>query len=106
MILTLGLLNFSNITLLAPPRGGKKHNLTTIIKSRLVTDNYNTAIEKICKTQVKNGQASLAATVKAKIEDRNIKAALRLLSSADKPAEDNDTTISVLKAKHPQATSG
>ena len=39
------LLNFGNIMLLAPPRGDKKHNLTAIIKSRLVTDNYITAID-------------------------------------------------------------
>ena len=61
--------------LLASPRGGKKQNLTTIIKSRLVTDNYNTAIKKICKTHVKNDLAILVASVKAKIEDGNIKAA-------------------------------
>ena len=91
--------------LLAPPRGGKKHNLITIIKSRLVTNNYNNAIKKSCKTYVKNDLASLTASVKAKIEDGNLKAALRLLSSEDKPAEDNDTTISALKARHPQAAS-
>ena len=91
--------------LLAPPRGGKKHNLTTIIKCRLVTDNYSTAIKNICKTHVKNDLASLAASVKVKIEDKNIKAALGLLLSEDKPAEDNDTTISALKARHSQAAS-
>ena len=99
------LLNFGNIMLLAPPRGGKKYNLTTIIKNRLVTDNYNNAINKICKTHVKNHLASLTASVEVKIEDGNIKAALRLLSSEDKQAEDNDTTISALKARHPQAAS-
>ena len=50
-----------------------------------------------------NELASLAASVKAKIENGNIKAAIRLLSSEDKPAEDNDITISALKARHPQA---
>ena len=91
--------------LLTPPKRGKKHNLTTVIKSGLVTDNYKTAIKKVCKIPVKNDLASLAASVKAKVEDGNIKAALRLLFSEDKPAEYNDITISALKARHPQAAS-
>ena len=36
----LRLLNFSNIILLAPPRGGIKHNLMTILKSRLINDDF------------------------------------------------------------------
>ena len=53
------------------------------------------------KIHVKNDLASLAAVIKAKIEYGNFKAALRLLSSEDKPVEGNDTTISTLKARHP-----
>ena len=46
---------------------------------------------------------ALSASITSRIEDGNIKTAIRLLSSGDKPAVDNDTTISALMEKHPIA---
>ena len=42
----------------------------------------------------------LAGLVTSKIEDGNVKAALRLLSSGDTPAMNDKATISALLAKH------
>jgi hypothetical protein len=49
----------------------------------------------------------MAAAVTAKIEDGNIKAAVRIISSEEKPAPDTDATFIKLRDKHPIAsTSG
>ena len=40
----------------------------------------------------------------SKIEDRNIKAALQILSSDDRPATDNNATVIALRARHPPMT--
>ena len=93
------LVNFGNTMLLAPPRGGKKQNLTNIIKSRSAKDDIGVT-RPHNKRVKKTKDASLAASVTSKIEDGNIKAALRLLSSEDKPADDNEATITALKARH------
>jgi hypothetical protein len=90
--------------LLAPPRGGKKRNLSSILKARSVTDHLPDPILRTTKQRsAKSDLASLAANVTSKIEDGNIKAALRLLSSDDRPASDNDATIVALQARHPPA---
>ena len=47
--------------------------------------------------------AALAAAVTAKIEDGNIRAALRIISSEDKPAADSASNYAILLAKHPAA---
>ena len=48
--------------------------------------------------------AALAATVSAKIEDGNIRAAVRLICSEDKPAPNTDATFMKLQEKHPAAS--
>ena len=50
-----------------------------------------------------DAEATLDAAVSAKIEDGNISAAVRLLSSDDVLAPDDDDTFSALKHKHPTA---
>jgi hypothetical protein len=47
----------------------------------------------------------MSAVVSAKIEDGNIRAALRILCSDDKPAEATQETLTKLEAKHPPAPS-
>ena len=47
--------------------------------------------------------ATLAAAVASKIEDGNLKAAIRLLSSDEKVAPCNQDTATRLRAKHPVA---
>lgn len=105
------LFNFGNTMLLAPPRGGKKHNLTSIIKNRLATDALNIPSDnqhqaKNVRRKAKNERSLLSALVSSKIDDGNIKAALRILSSSDTPASDNDLNVSALRSKHPSAAPG
>ena len=45
----------------------------------------------------------LASAVMAKIEDGNIKAAIRIITSDDQPAEDNIQTLHGLQERHPCA---
>ena len=99
----LRLLNFGNVMLLAPPRSGKKHNITALLKSRLSIDDFTDAVHLSSKRHIKSDLAALAASVTSKIEDGNVKAALRILVSEDKPAVDNDATFNALIARHPQA---
>ena len=50
----------------------------------------------------KDSEELLAAVVAAKIEDGNIKAAIRMLSSDEKPATDVDATYAKLQERHPR----
>jgi hypothetical protein len=100
------LLNFGNTMLLAPPRGGKKHNLTSLLKARSITDDMLDVTARLhVKRNTKSEFDLMVAAVKSKIEDGNIKSALRLLSSEDKRATDDDSTIAALQAIHPSAAS-
>jgi len=47
----------------------------------------------------------LAKAVTSKIEDGNIKAALRLMSSEDRPADSSDTVFAAMQTRHPPAAS-
>ena len=96
------LLNYGNSMLLAPARGGKKRNLTSILKARSVTDHLPDPVLRVTKQRTtKTELSSLEANVTSKIEDGNIKAALRILSSDDRPATDNNATVIALRARHP-----
>ena len=90
-----------------PNRGGKRHNLASIIKKR--TDDASDSEPTLHHADVTfrkqpDASASLAAAVTAKIEDGNIRAAIRLLCSEDKPAPDTDATFSKLLDKYPAAS--
>ena len=50
-----------------------------------------------------NSDENLAKLITSKIDDGNIRAALRILLSDYKPAEDNDETYSKLFERHPPA---
>ena len=52
----------------------------------------------------KDSSELLADVVAAKIEDGNVKAAIRILCSEDKPSLPTVETLNLLKAKHPQAS--
>ena len=98
------LLNFGRDVLSKPKRGGKRQNLTSIIKKRL-NPNSDPVPETLSSNsrKTKDESASLAAAVSAKIEDGNVKAAIRLICSEDKPAADTDVTYAKLLEKHPAA---
>ena len=93
--------------LLKPARGGKRHNLTNTIKSRCadnktghnIVSNIETTSHRKC-----NLEATLAAAVSSKIEDGNLKAAIRLLCSEETVAPFDSDTHAQLRAKHPPSS--
>jgi len=100
------LLGFGQHILQQPARGGKRHNLTSTIKIR-TTEAPQLVIQQSdipCPQRRKQTAAeTLAAAVSAKIEDGNIRAALRILNSDDQPADVNQDTLTKLESKHPAA---
>ena len=45
--------------------------------------------------------SALANAVRSKLEDGNIRAAVRIICSDEKPAENNDATLLALRQRHP-----
>ena len=106
----LALLNWSGFILCAPKRGGKRNNLTSCIKKRVSSYSTNTATQKpdveSLPPKRKSGPATvqIAQAVTAKLEEGNMKAAIRLLVSDDTPALPSADGLAKLKAKHPPAS--
>ena len=104
------LLQFGVRILLMPARTGKRHNLASIIKKRTNADDADpseilSAIPASRRRKKKNAGELLAAAVMSKIEDGNMKAAIRILTSTDKPATDIDATYAKLQERHPDPPS-
>ena len=103
---------FASRILHKPARTGKRHNLTSIIKKRTADGYINPSDEQgkpgnnEAKGRRRNAEELLAAAVAAKIEDGNIKAAVRLMSSEEKPATDIDSTYIKLLERHPGPSTG
>ena len=99
------LLSFGTNYLLPPKRGGKRHNMTTVIKKRLEKDtehdDVNSTAPILTRRRKLYDDGLLAAAVTSKIKDGNIKAAIRILVSDDKPAGDTLETLASLQDKHP-----
>lgn len=101
------LLNFGGSILLNPARTGKRHNLASIIKKRTTAGAAGlTDVRPGClapsKAKKKNADEMLAAAVTAKVEDGNIKAAIRILCSEEKPATDVKASYEKLLERHPE----
>ena len=97
------LLNFGSSILARPVRGGRRQNIARIITNRcdgVAPKKVNT---RSGYTRRRDPDASLAAAVASKIEDGNLKAAIRILSSDEKLAEFSAEAASQLQAKHPAA---
>lgn len=99
------LFNFGESILRKPIRTGKRHNLTSIIKKRTTAGEVGLSevlpfIPALFKKR--NADDMLAAAVTAKVEDGNIKAAIRILCSEEKPATDVKTSYEKLLERHPQ----
>ena len=99
------LLSFGTNYLLPPKRGGKRHNMTTVLKKRLEKvsrhDDVNSTSPIQTKRRKLDDDGLLAAAVTSEIEDGNIKAAVRILVSNDKPSADTLETLASLLDKHP-----
>jgi hypothetical protein len=101
------LLHFGANTLQKPARTGERHNLTNIIKNRL--DESRTRETRPANSnsfrKKRNADDLLTAAVTAKVEDGNLKAAIRILCSDEKPATDTDATYAKLQERHPKPPS-
>ena len=105
------LLNFSGACLARPIRGGKSRNLTTLIVKQLrqfelgaETNLDRPYIHPSRRAKsAKNKDEIIAALASAKLEDGDVKGAVRLLCSDEKLAVPNETTFSELGRLHQRA---
>ena len=100
------LLHFGGSILCKSTRTGKRHNLASIIKKRTIAGdvdlNDDKPLSSVSHKNKKNAGEMLAAAVTAKVEDGNIKAAIRLMCSEEKPATDVKATYEKLLERHPR----
>jgi len=101
------LLDFGNI-LAKPKRGGANKNLSNLLLKRVRTfdtvsyqpSSLNT--EK-APSRKKSDDSKLASLITSKIEDGNLRGAIRIITSLDSPASNTNETFEALKSKHPEA---
>jgi hypothetical protein len=103
------LLEFGSFMLRAPPRAGRRHNLASVLNKRSVSSTQSSPFPSQQaadrqRNKKPSGDQSLATAVMSKIEDGNIKAAIRIITSGDTPAVDNAKTYQSLCDRHPQAS--
>jgi hypothetical protein len=100
-------MNFGYAVLRKPRRTGRRHNLTSVIKKRVAdyeegSPDMDSPTEAV-RGRTRDAEAQLSAAVTAKIEDGNIKAAIRMLCSEEKPAVDIEAAFLKLQERHPPA---
>ena len=107
------LFSFAPLILAPPPRGGRRHNVSSLIKKRVsefaaaLTDGSDSLFSKpssplLTQNSKKKSQAQLiSAAVSSKLEDGNIKAAARILCSDEAPVPADSATFRELVHKHP-----
>jgi hypothetical protein len=101
-----GYLQLGGKVLRPPKRGGKRRKLSSTIRARI--SNVDSPIEAdelsngFCRLNKRSSPDSLVAqAVAAKLEDGNIRAAIRILTSDDTPAVPSEESLAKLQAKHP-----
>ena len=104
----LAVLNWGSSILAVPKRGGKRHNVTSVIKKRIASFPVADVHDQVAFTQTHNKSASslLAQAVSAKLEDGNLRAAIRIICSDDSPAQPSREALQKLQEKHPPASGG
>src|SRR5207244_31322 len=99
------LLKYGQEILIAPPRAGKRVSLPNIIKKRITSYINRTVMPQSVPTgkarPYRKDMDSLSSIIRSKIEDGNIKAAVRILCSDVSLAVDNEETLRSLLDKHP-----
>jgi len=104
------LLGFAQICLASPKRGGKSHNLTNEVKKKIIAyqsgalSNSNTEPvpqQRVGRVPGQNVDLDAARRAAVKIEDGDIKGAMRALTSLDIIAPNNEDTFNKLVAIHP-----
>ena len=103
------LMFFPRRCLRAPERGGCHRNLTHLVNKQITEERDPLApsslFHKNRRRDASSDLISLARRVSIKLEEGNINGAVRLATSEESIAEDDDSTISALRAKHPPAHS-
>lgn len=101
------LLSFGPNMLHAPPRTGRRHNLASTLMKRTACSTHSLSDHQPAyrQRQQKSSDQLLASAVTAKIEDGNIKAAIRIVTSGEQPASDDAHTLHALHERHPCAAS-
>ena len=95
------LFSFGQSVLAKPARGGRRHNLTGIIKKRASAGSdqasESSQPQRFNYKPSRDEDASLAAAATAKIEDGNLPVAIRLLCSDEKMAVDSQPNLESYK---------
>jgi len=97
------LLNFGEKLLLAPPRSRRKYNIANVMKTRTIEATPIVAVHKPASSRLpaRSDGLELSMAVRSKLEDGNIRAAVRIICSDEKPALTNDATLDALRQRHP-----
>jgi len=104
----LAVLNWSQSVLPVPKRGGKRHNVTSVIKKRIGSfpDPLTSTHITSAHNKIKTDASLLAQAVSSKLEDGNLKAAIRILSSDEGPVKPSAESLQKLQEKHPVGSGG
>jgi hypothetical protein len=106
----LAVFNWPQAILEVPRRGGKRQNLTTILKKRIsafpstIIEGNDQMARSAQRIKSDSNQETLVKAVTSKLEAGNSKAAIRLLMSDDSFASPSAENVSRLKSKHPPAS--
>jgi len=104
----LAVLNWRSSILAVPKWRGKRHNITSFVKKRIVSFPNSVAHNQVISTRSHNKPASssLAQAVSAKLEDGNLRAAIKIICSDDSPAQPTGDALQKLQEKQPPASVG
>ena len=102
----IALFRWAGSVLQPPRRSGKRHNFTSVVKKRIQT--FSGAVAPSSDVHVRrkaiDPELQLAHAVASKLEDGNLRAAIRILSSDDAPVIPSDESLAELQNKHPAAS--
>jgi len=103
----LEVFNWGHSILYQPKRDRSRHNLSSVIKHRLSAYTAVGGTPDVSETVQRHRQstAALSQAVSAKLEDGNVRAAVRILMSDDSPASHSPESLEELNDKHPSASS-
>lgn len=99
------LFEFCPSILSIPAKSCSNLSVSSVIKARLSGPTSRTAPSFHYTARRKQNDLALSTAVSSKVEDGNIKAALRLLCSEDTPADTSDIVFSAMQSKHPPCPS-
>ena len=104
----ISLFSWSSSILQPPKRGGKRHNLTNVVKKRISEFSTTNLSVPTAAGPVRHRSLSpaelLAQSIRSKLEEGNVRAAVRLLNSDDTPALPSPENWARLQEKHPPAS--